>query len=131
MPKPLAIRSAAEFSANLTLRTKYLFGLWLLFLLLVAFGIHGSSTGETARWWAPEKPYTGYLLWPPQTPPERDDEVHGRQELFMAKARWVRWDELIIGTPLSLSQLSHRPRFPVVNTNIAHGQNMLLFPHVP
>ena len=49
----------------------------------------------------------------------------------MARARWIRWDELLIATPLALSQLSHNPRFPVVNTNIGNGQNMLLTPHAP
>jgi hypothetical protein len=49
----------------------------------------------------------------------------------MARARWIRWDELLIATPLALSQLSHNPRFPVVNTNIGNGQNMLLTPHPP
>ena len=38
---------------------------------------------------------------------------------------------MIISTPLSLSQLAHRPRFPVVNTNIGNGQNMLSVPHTP
>lgn len=114
---------------SLTLKTKSLLGLWVFFVLLVAFGIHGSSTGVTAAWWAPEKPYTGYLFNPPQNGAE--GEAGSLRELLMAKARWIRWDELVISTPLSLSQLSHSPRFPVVNKNIASGQNMLIFPHVP
>ena len=114
---------------SLNLKTKLLLSLWVLFLLLVACGIHGSSTGVTAAWWAPEQPYTGYLFYPAHAAPP--DEASGAQELLMAKARWIRWDELVISTPLSLSQLSHSPRFPVVNKNIANGQNMLIFPHVP
>jgi hypothetical protein len=57
----------ADSFASLTTRTKQLLGLWGFFLLLVVFGIHGSATGVTAGWWAPEKPYTGYLFNPPQS----------------------------------------------------------------
>ncbi|HTG18177.1 MAG TPA: hypothetical protein VK747_23220 [Blastocatellia bacterium] len=122
-------QTIAAFIASLALRTKYLLGLWVFFLVLVAFGIHGSSTGVTAGWWAPEKPYTGYLFNPTQN---LSSAGHGGlQELLMAKARGIRWDELLITTPLALSQLSHNPRFPVVNTNIGNGQNMLISPHVP
>ncbi|MEK6304439.1 MAG: hypothetical protein AABO41_27435 [Acidobacteriota bacterium] len=114
---------------GLSTATKALLSIWVLFLLLVAFGIHGSSTGVLAGWWAPEKPYTGYLFNPPQSVSKNEAEV--LQDLLMARARWIRWDELMISTPLSLSQLSHNPRFPVVNTNIANGQNMLTVPHTP
>lgn len=113
-------------------RTQGLLGLWAFFVLLVAFGIHGSSTGITAVWWMPEKPYTGYLLWDPPPPPDigkAEDDL--RRNLLMANARWIRWDELMVSTPLALSQLSHRPRFPVVNTNVGVGQNMLILQQVP
>lgn len=123
-----AERLKARFK-NFSLATKLLLCLWVLFLLLVAFGIHGSSTGVLAAWWAPEKPYTGYLFNPRQDASNND--AVGLQDLLMAKARWIRWDELMISTPLSLSQLSHNPRFPVVNTNIGNGQNMLSVPHIP
>jgi hypothetical protein len=106
--------------------TKALLSLWGFFLVLVASGIHGSATGVTAGWWASEKPYTGYLFNPPQSL-----SGSGLGSLLMAHARWIRWDELLISTPLSLSQLSHNPRFPVVNTNIAGGQNMLVNSNVP
>jgi hypothetical protein len=122
-------QTIAAFIASLAVRTKYLLGLWVFFLVLVAFGIHGSSTGVTAGWWAPEKPYSGYLFNPPQNLSSADHG--GLQELLMAKAQGIRWDELLITTPLALSQLSHHPRFPVVNTNIGNGQNMLISPHVP
>jgi hypothetical protein len=114
---------------TLTFRTKCLLSLWGFFLVLVAFGIHGSSTGFTAEWWAPEKPYSGYLFNPSPNPTQKDQS--GMQEFLMAKARRIRWDELLVTTPLALSQLAHKPRFPVVNTNIGQGQNMLLTPHVP
>src|SRR2546425_11708891 len=120
---------AVNFIVRLSLGTKLLFGLWFFFLVLVAFGIHGSSTGMTAQWWAPEKAYTGFLLGPPRDPSQVD--TGELQELMMAKARGIRWDELLVATPLALSQLSHRPRFPVINTNIGNGQNMLVNPHAP
>jgi hypothetical protein len=123
-----ARRTVTALIKTLTLRTKCLLSLWAFFLLLVAFGIHGSSTGVTAQWWAPEKPYTGYLL---NSSPNPAQEQSGLRPLLMANARGIRWDELLVTTPLALSQLAHRPRFPVVNTNIGKGQNMLLTPHVP
>lgn len=113
------------------MRTKFLLALWALFLLLVAFGIHGSSTGVTAGWWAAEKPYKGYLFdVPPPDDPSRDQLIGWRQ-LLMNTARQIRWDELMNGTPVALSQLSHSPRFPVINTNIGNGQNVLISPHAP
>jgi hypothetical protein len=123
-----ARQTVAALIKNLPLRTKCLLSLWAFFLLLVAFGIHGSSTGVTAQWWAPEKPYTGYLF---NSSPNPAQEQSGLRPLLMANARGIRWDELLVTTPLALSQLAHRPRFPVVNTNIGKGQNMLLTPHVP
>ena len=49
----------------------------------------------------------------------------------MAQSRFTRWDEFSNATPLALSQLSHSPRFPVINTNIGQGQNMLIQHHTP
>ena len=114
----------------LSSRTKALLGLWVIFLLLVVAGIHGSSTAVTADWWAPEKPYNGYLLWAPTGDgvAAKDDS---RRDWLMARAQWIRWDELLFGTPLALSQLSHKPKFPVINTNIGVGQNMLISYHTP
>ncbi|MGA9770337.1 MAG: hypothetical protein WBV94_14965 [Blastocatellia bacterium] len=105
----------------------------MLFFFLILLGIHGSSTGVTAGWWAPEKAYSGYLfnvVSPPGQGSYRIDEST-LQSLLMGEAKIIRWDELTVATPYSLSQLSHTPRFPVVNTNIGNGQNMLLTPHVP
>lgn len=117
---------------SLRKRTKALLGLWALFMLLVISGIHGSSTGVTAGWWAPEKNYSGYLLWdPPQTTDAANPEADFRRDLLMAQARWIRWDELMISTPMALSQLSHKPKFPVINTNVGTGQNMLLSSQAP
>src|SRR4030095_7067607 len=121
--------TVAALIKNLTFRTKCLLSLWAFFIVLVAFGIHGASTGVTAEWWAPEKPYSGYLFNPSQNPSETGESW--LQPLLMANARGIRWDELLVTTPNALSQLAHRPRFPVVNTNIGEGQNMLLTPHAP
>ena len=114
-------------------RSRLLAGVWLLFALLVACGIHGSSTGVTAGWWMPEKPYTGYLfgLSPQAARRSSGMDFAGRQTFLMAQARPVRWDELLIFTPYALSQLAQRPRFPVINTSIGNGQNMLVVPHTP
>ncbi|HJQ24128.1 MAG TPA: hypothetical protein VKA60_09460 [Blastocatellia bacterium] len=114
-------------------RARLLAGVWLLFALLVACGIHGSSTGVTAAWWMPEKPYSGYLLLPSsaaQAPPA-DTKTKSRRAYLMAASRIERWDELIIFTPYALSQLTQQPRFPVVNRSIGQGQNMLVVPHAP
>lgn len=129
MKKPSRVERFKVHFSGLSIRARFLLSLGALFLLLVAFGIHGSSTGVTAAWWAPEKPYTGYLFNPPHNTSKVDPE--GRREILMANAREIRWDELLISTQFSLSQLSHNPRFPVVNTNIGNGQNMLTLPHMP
>lgn len=119
--------------SSLALRTKLLLCIWTLFFMLVAFGIHGSSTGVTAAWWAPEKPYSGYLLNVPARfkGPESPINAGDLDSLLMRNARTIRWDELAVGTPFALSQLAHKPRFPVVNTNIGEGQNMLVVPYTP
>jgi hypothetical protein len=137
------------------LRTKFLICTWALFFFLVGFGIHGSSTAITAGWWAPERPYTGYLFGGPtessdetaqknetaqkiDTPTFKEEaienpihDIDNPRSLLMRNAREIRWDELVIATPWSLSQLSHKPRFPVINRNIGNGQNMLVTPHAP
>ncbi|HKP13029.1 MAG TPA: hypothetical protein VJZ91_12990, partial [Blastocatellia bacterium] len=113
-------------------RARLLACVWLLFVLLVASGVHGSSTGVTTGWWMPEKPYTGYLLGPAQQAEGLSPgaDLQG-QPLLMAKARIDRWDELVIFTPYALSQLAQQPRFPVINSSIGNGQNMLVVPHTP
>lgn len=125
--------SAESFIKSLSWRAKLLSGVWTLFFLLVALGIHGSSTGVTAEWWAQEKAYSGYLMGLPPEAVEgltRIDTV-GLQSYLMGNARMIRWDEFMVFSPYALGQLSHNPRFPVVNTNIGNGQNMLVVPHAP
>jgi hypothetical protein len=121
------------FAKNLEPGTKFLLGLWLFFLILVASGIHGSSTGITAHWWAPEKPYSAYLFQPPASLLQNLSQpvAERLRGVFQAQPRFTRWDEFSNATPLALSQLSHSPRFPVINTNIGQGQNMLIQHHTP
>src|SRR5437870_7823004 len=114
-------------------RLRLLAGVWLLFALLVACGIHGSSTALTAGTWMPEKPYAGYLLG---LSPEREQKIskvsaYGLRSLLLANARYFRWDEAYVSTPAALSQLAQQPRFPVINPSFGNGQNMLISPHTP
>ncbi|HKP13730.1 MAG TPA: hypothetical protein VJZ91_16535, partial [Blastocatellia bacterium] len=128
----LASRSGYDFIRRMSPRARLLSAVWLLFALLVVCGIHGSSTGITAGWWMPEKPYAGYLINPPESPVGEPSPVNeGLHTLFMANARYARWDEFTIATPWALSQFAHRPRFPVINTSFGYGQNMLVSPHNP
>ena len=139
MPEPVTLHLRAlttrlvHFISSRRFMTKFLICIWAVFLILVALGIHGSSTGITAEWWAPEKPYTGYLFNAPtrsREKPTRPDPASA-QSILMNNARAIRWDELAIFTPFALSQLAQQPRFPVINTSIGNGQNMLVVPHAP
>ena len=127
------VRSTGAYIRTVRRRTQFLCGLWVIFFILVALGIHGSSTGVTAEWWAAERPYGGYLFDIPAALKEEASRMDPGtvQSLLMRNARIIRWDELVVATPWALSQLSHKPRFPVVNTNIGNGQNMLVTPHAP
>src|SRR5919205_2362446 len=103
------IRAARLYITRLSLQARWLAALWLLFALLVLCGIHGSSTGATAGWWRPEKPYKGYLLNPPESltqgaAPVAVENIH---TALMANARWVRWDEMMVATHCALSQFAH------------------------
>lgn len=120
-----------RFAARLPFGAKLLLAVWGLFFILVACGVHGSSTPVSASWWSPETPYSGYVLdWMNRN--DRTGQPSGVwRELLMAKSRNIRSDEWIYFTPQALSQLSHVPRFPVVNSNICNGQNMLVFPNAP
>jgi hypothetical protein len=106
-------------------RTKFLIGLWLFFFLLVGLGIHGSSLPVTAPMWSPEAPYHGYVSDILLTAIGRAPGESSR--LLMSYPRYVRSDEWVASTPLALSQFAHDPPFPVVNTNIGTGQNMLVW----
>jgi hypothetical protein len=122
------LRLPANSFRGLSGRAKFLLAVWTAFLLLVVVGIHGSSTAVTTGWWSPDRPYSGYLLSPPHFSSLNEMQL---RDPLMGQPRWIRWDELSIATPLALAQLAHKPRFPVVNTNIGGGQNMLVTPHWP
>jgi hypothetical protein len=137
-------RDLVAFFASRCSRTKFLIFLWVVYITLVALGIHGSSTGVTAEWWAPERQYTGYLFGASThdqekllqsdsngAPHKSNIRFSGDRSILMNNARTIRWDELAIFTPSALSQLAQRPRFPVINTSIGNGQNMLVVPHTP
>src|SRR5215470_12292097 len=121
------------FLSKTSFRGRLLSGVWLLFLILVAFGIHGSSIPFANQWWASERYYSGYVLQflanlAPAGPRINNTAL---RELAMTEPRAVRSDEWLVTTPLALAQLAHSPRFPVVNTNIGDGQNMLINPAIP
>ena len=124
----MPVRLPADLFRGLGGRAKFLLAVWAVFLLLAVFGIHGSSTALTADWWSPESPYSGYLLSAPHSSRLYEPQF---QNPLMNQPRWIRWDELCLETPLALAQLAHKPRFPVINTNIGVGQNMLVTPHWP
>jgi hypothetical protein len=113
----------------LSFRARLLGGLWLLFGILVALRIHGSSIALSAKWWAPQTAENHYLAQPiikalnVRSPWVRD--------MLMAKSQAIRSDEWAISTMWSLAQFSHKPKFPVHNTNVGNGQNMLLVSWVP
>jgi hypothetical protein len=122
-----------KWISALSFAKKLLASIWLLFLILVAAGIHGSSTGITAAWWAPEERYRGYLF-NIDSDIDQDSSRLDRKGLaafLMAEAKLSRWDELAVYTPYALSQFSQQPRFPVVNGGYGNGQNMLVIPQPP
>jgi hypothetical protein len=126
-------RPLIGFLARTSFRGRLLTGVWLFFAILVALGIHGSSIPFGAEWWAPESHYSGYVFGfvPTLAPSGPRINNLALKELAMAQPRSVRSDEWLVTTPLALAQLQHSPRFPVVNTNIGDGQNMLINPSVP
>src|SRR5215510_294395 len=104
------MRSATNSAEKRRLRTAVLCGPWALFTLLVAFGIHGSSTGVSATWWSPDKPYTGYLLDAQSTSTE--DWPGGLQNLLMNKARRIRSDESLGSTNEQIMLRSKTAQLP-------------------
>src|SRR6266496_4937342 len=76
-----ALRKLADAIHKLTLATKLLLGLWLLFFLLVAFGIHGSSIAQSLPFWIPETSYHGYLFDVPEIL-KRGDPQWGNHHMF-------------------------------------------------
>lgn len=115
---------------NSSLRFRILAGLWLLFALLVAFKIHGSSIDRAALFWRPEGhgPDSSDYLFEPvvnlarKALGDRKFEVPHLPELY---GQISRTDEYKVGTPYAIAQCVHVPACPVINTNIGYGQNML------
>jgi hypothetical protein len=122
-----------QYLLKTSFRTRLLAAVWLFFALLVALGIHGSSIPFAAEWWAPESHYSGYVFGFIPNLAQSSSRINNisLRELALAQPRAVRSDEWLVTTPLALAQLSHNPRFPIVNRNIGDGQNMLINPLVP
>lgn len=78
-------------------------GLVLIFLIGVIFKIHGYSI----------------TMW--------HEYIDGseKKEILLGKDRPIRSDDWAVEIPLMLSQLSHQPKFPLINTNIGTGMNMM------
>ena len=122
-----AIRSLVR---QLSLRTKFLLCVWLVFLVLVAVGIHGSSIALAIEQWSPGSRYAGYLIpkLAGRLPGLDPDTLRGSA---LSKSQPIRTDEWLRNTPLVLSQLNQNPRFPVINTGVGDGENMLLYQLAP
>jgi hypothetical protein len=128
-----AARLAGAFRA-FSPRNQLLWVVWSGFVILVAAGVHGSSSGESAVYWMPEKPFTGTLLQKMPIPAfvKNTFSKPNIKKALLEMPREIRWDECFGGTPFALSQLTQSPRFPVVNKSIgADGQNMLVTQHAP
>ncbi|HJX53705.1 MAG TPA: hypothetical protein VJ801_13140 [Polyangia bacterium] len=114
---------------RLSFRVRLLGAVWLLFAVLVALHIHGSSIALSAKMWAPQQADTHYLAQPILK--ALDGRAPWLRDFLMVKPQAIRSDEWAISSMWSLSQFTHQPRFPVHNTNIGNGQNMLLISWVP
>ena len=127
------IAASVRYIGRLSFDAKLLSGVWILFAVLVAAGIHGSSTGIAAEWWSPEKPYTGYLFKVSPAPEGDPSSIERRaiRWLLMEDAKSFRSDEFTVATAAALSQFSQNPRFPVVNHSYGDGLNMLMIPQTP
>jgi hypothetical protein len=124
-------RHVAGYFQTLSSATRWLLALWLLFALLVALGVHGSSINVSAACWRLENPYSPYKDYFLEPLVDGLKRVSGGKtgelpRLLGSEARSIRSDEWIGGTPWALAQCTHSPAFPVVNTNIGLGENMLL-----
>ena len=115
---PPVLTSIISRIARLGFRTKLFGALWLLFAVLVALRIHGSSIYLSSKFWAPDKSH--FVLQPliDKLSPERQKKLRGP---LMADAKMTRSDEWQVSTMWSLAQFHHEPRFPVVNSNLLIG----------
>jgi hypothetical protein len=116
---------------GLTFRARVLLVAGSLFFTLVGLRIHGSSIALLAVLWEPEQAMEHFVASPLLSELSAGSRKHWQSRL-MAVPRRIRYDEWANeGTPSSLSQFSHVPRFPVVNTTVGNGQNMLVLPWCP
>jgi hypothetical protein len=117
--------------AKLAFRTRLLLATAVLFVVLVALRIHGSSIALAASWWAPDEARQAVVAAPIVAALEGEAQARAKQWL-MTEPRRIRFDEWANeGTPYALAQFTHEPRFPVINTNVGAGQNMLVLPWAP
>src|ERR1700733_12488106 len=108
---------------------KFLLALWAVFALLIAFGINGAPTPALTDLWS-KQPYTGYVFGPLADYAKRKGlSSSSLDQLLMTEPQAIRSDDFLIRFPLALGQLSHKPRFPLINTNYLDGRNMLPEPH--
>ncbi|MDP3980131.1 MAG: hypothetical protein Q8Q33_01815 [Chlamydiota bacterium] len=91
---------------NISIQRKYLIALSvvLLFIVLLITHLHGYSI---SRWRA-------FI------------DNSEAEEVILGEIRSVRSDDYLVGIPLILAQRVHQPAFPVINTLIGNGQNMLM-----
>ena len=115
---------------QLSFRARVLLVSAVLFAGLVAFEVHGSSMALAARTWAPDTAMQHFVASPLLRAMDPEDAERWRVPL-MAKPRHVLMDHWGRDTLWSLAQFTHVPPFPVVNTNIGNGQNMLVMWWVP
>lgn len=80
-----------------------------LFVILVGLHLHGFSIPE----------------WDLQLNGTRSDS------LLLGETRGERGDDWLVNASNALAQISHKPAFPLVNSNIGSGQNMAVFPSSP
>lgn len=116
--------------SRLTFRARLFVGVLVLFVGLVAARIHGSSVALSAANWAPAQAMEHFVA-SPLLARMSPTQVATWGPWMKATPRWIRADEWAHETPWALAQFNHQPRFPVVNTHIGEGQNMLVVPWVP
>jgi len=113
---------------------RVLVAVWTLFTVLVLLKIHGSSVGLCAELWRPEKRYDGFVFGGVIDDYEKSrasPAPNRLRNLLATVAQPYRRDEFMIFTPAALCQFSHTPKFPLRNSNIGAGQNMLLIFSAP
>jgi hypothetical protein len=122
---------AARVWARLAFRTRLMLTTAVLFVALVALRVHGSSIALAAAWWAPDEARQAFVAAPIVAELEGEAQALAEKWL-MTEPRRIRFDEWANeGTPYALAQFTHDPRFPVINTNVGAGQNMLVLPWAP